>query len=540
MNAANPTTMRAPETDELEGLETEPSSFPAVAGRWRIIDRFALAALAIPALVLRFWTRSPMWLDEALTAHIASLPIGQIPGALRHDGHPPLYYVLVHLWTQVFGTSDLAFRSLAGIFGVALLPVAWLVGRRVGGRSVAWCTVVLVAILPYALRYSTENRMYSLVMLLALVGYLLVDSALRRPRLLTLAGIVLVTSALLWTHYWAMWLGLTAAACVAVRWARSRRAGNATEARAAGAVLVALVLGALTFIPWLGTLAFQSAHTGTPWATRSLPPSVLVSSVQDLGGAVNATDAIGGWVVTLIVLIGLFATKSNSARVLLDLRTQPRARRMAWLCLGTMAVGSFVMLATNSAFQSRYNAVWLPFAFVIGGMGLALVRGPVVQRAVLAVVVLSCAPGAVNNVILARSQSRDAAAAIVQYGRPGDVVALCPDQLGPSLVRELPAGFQVGSYPTFSDPGTVDWVDYTARTNAATPEEFAQNLLDRAGGRNIFLVWMGNYETHKGLCEKVVGLLQKARPGVTYRVTANRANYESENVMQFAANTGGP
>ena len=117
-----------------------------------------------------------MWLDEALTAHIASLPIGQIPGALRHDGHPPLYYVLVHLWTQVFGTSDLAFRSLPGIFGVALLPMAWLVGRRVGGRGVAWCTVVLVAILPYALRYSTENRMYSLVMLLALVGYLLVDS----------------------------------------------------------------------------------------------------------------------------------------------------------------------------------------------------------------------------------------------------------------------------------------------------------------------------------------------------------------------------
>lgn len=481
-----------------------------------------------------------MWLDEALTAHIASLPIGQIPGALRHDGHPPLYYVLVHLWTQVFGTSDLAFRSLAGVFGVALLPLAWLVGRRVGGRSAAWCTVVLVAILPYALRYSTENRMYSLLMLLALAGYLLVDDALRRPRLLTLVGVALVTSAMLWTHYWAMWLGLTAAACVTVRLVRSRRAGEPAEARAAGKVLAALVVGALTFVPWLGTLAYQRAHTGTPWASRSLPPSVLVSSVQDLGGAINATDAIGGWVVALVVLIGLFATRSDSARVLLDLRTQPLARRMAWLCLGTMGVGSFVMLATNSAFQSRYNAVWLPFAFVIGGLGLALFRGPVIQRAALAVVVLSCTPGAVNNVLLPRSQSRQAADAIVQYGHPGDVVALCPDQLGPSLMRELPAGFQVGSYPTFSDPSTVDWADYNARTHAATPEEFAQNLLDRAGTHNIFLVWMGNYETHKGLCEKLAGVLQNARPGVTYRVIANRARYESENVMQFSATTGGP
>jgi hypothetical protein len=173
-------------------------------------------------------------------------------------------------------------------------------------------------------------------------------------------------------------------------------------------------------------------------------------------------------------------------------------------------------------------------------MGLALLRGPVVQRLALVVVVVGCLPGAVSNVTLPRSQSREAATAISTYGKPGDVVAVCPDQLGPALMRELPAGFDVGSYPTFSDPSNVDWVDYDARTHAATPEAFANQVLERAGSRNVFLVWMGTYVTHTGLCEKVAGVLQNARPNMTYRVTANRAKYESENVMQFSAPQSNP
>ena len=110
----------------------------------------------------------------------------------------------------------------------------------------------------------------------------------------------------------------------------------------------------------------------------------------------------------------------------------------------------------------------------------------------------------------------------------------------PRWCASCPRASRWGATPTFSDPSTVDWVDYVARTHAATPEQFAQNLLDRAGNHNIFLVWMGTYVTHKGLCEELAGALQRTRPNVTYRVKGNGADYESENVMQFSANTGGP
>jgi hypothetical protein len=521
------------------GTESPPdvedvAPFPATAGWLRTVDLIALGALGLVAIVVRFSTKSPMWLDEALTVHIAQQPLGQIPHALRHDGHPPLYYFMLHGWMSVFGTSNVAIRSLPGVFGVLLLPATWFAGRRLGGRTVAWCTVVLLALLPYAVRYSTENRMYSLVMLLAVVGWLLVDSALRRPRPLLLVGIVACTSALLWSHYWAMWLGLAAVLLVGFHMVRAWREHRRDDARAAALVIGALAVGAATFLPWLSTLRYQNAHTGTPWGNRSLPPSVIVSSIEELGGAVNATDALAGWIFAFAILLGLFATGVASGRLVLDLRTQPRARRMAWICLLTMGFGSAVMLATNSAFQSRYNAVWIPFAFLIAGIGLAQVRGPLVKRGALALVVLAGVPGVASNITLARTQAGISAAAIARDGRPGDVVALCPDQLGPSLMRVLPKGFVVGSYPTFSDPHTVDWVDYVARTNAATPEQFANQVLAKAGpNHRIFLVWMGTYVTHKGLCERVVNGIQRHRPDAKSIVTADRGYYEAENVMEF-------
>ena len=85
------------------------------------------------SLVLRFWTRSDLWLDEALTVNIARLPLHEIPSFLRRDGSPPLYYVLLHFWMGWFGTSDVAVRSLSGVFGVITLPLVWLAGRRLGG-----------------------------------------------------------------------------------------------------------------------------------------------------------------------------------------------------------------------------------------------------------------------------------------------------------------------------------------------------------------------------------------------------------------------
>src|SRR3954469_24431478 len=120
-----PTGARSSRTGDGEGRDAP------LAARWVL----AVGALVVVVgIVLRFVVRSQLWLDEALSVNIARLPIAQIPGALRHDGAPPLYYVLLHGWMALFGTGDTAVRALSGLCAVATLPLLYFAGRRIGGR----------------------------------------------------------------------------------------------------------------------------------------------------------------------------------------------------------------------------------------------------------------------------------------------------------------------------------------------------------------------------------------------------------------------
>ena len=120
------------------GVETEvaPAALPPDTSRrgvpWAAL---AVGVVVTAGIAARFVARSHLWLDEALTVNIARLPLGRMEAALRHDGAPPLYYVLLHLWMRVFGTGDVAVRALSGVFAVATLPALYLAGRRIGGRA---------------------------------------------------------------------------------------------------------------------------------------------------------------------------------------------------------------------------------------------------------------------------------------------------------------------------------------------------------------------------------------------------------------------
>src|SRR5665213_218919 len=112
-------------------------AFPVPRGRMRTVVGLAVAVVGAAGDGLVFTTHSALWLDEALTVDRARLPISQIADSVKHDGAPPLYYYLLHFWMRLFGQSNFATRSLSGVIGVITLPVAWLAGNRLGGRTVA-------------------------------------------------------------------------------------------------------------------------------------------------------------------------------------------------------------------------------------------------------------------------------------------------------------------------------------------------------------------------------------------------------------------
>src|SRR5690348_10264496 len=99
--------------------------------------------VAAAGLVFFFYTRSAMWLDEALTVNISRLPMSQLHAALNQDGAPPLYYVLLHFWTAIFGTGNVAVRSLSACFMTGTVIATWFAGRRFAGTKAAWIAAAL-------------------------------------------------------------------------------------------------------------------------------------------------------------------------------------------------------------------------------------------------------------------------------------------------------------------------------------------------------------------------------------------------------------
>jgi uncharacterized membrane protein len=97
-----------------------------------------------------------LWLDEAITALTVKNYdfINIITGFAKGDFHPPLYYLILKFWTNLFGYSEIALRMPSVIFGVLTVFFVY----KLGGKKAA----LLMAVNPLAVYYSQEARMYSL------------------------------------------------------------------------------------------------------------------------------------------------------------------------------------------------------------------------------------------------------------------------------------------------------------------------------------------------------------------------------------------
>jgi uncharacterized membrane protein len=475
----------------------------------------AAAAALGAALVVRFVTTSPLWLDEALSVHIAELPYGDVAEALRHDGHPPLYYWLLHAWMSLVGDGDVAVRALSGILAVAALPLAWVAGRRVGGARTGWAAVAVLAWSPYAVRYATETRMYSLVTLLVFVGLLVVRRAVeeRRAPLPRLVALAALTGALLVTQYWSMFLG--AAVVLTLGWWARRR--GPTARRVAVRLVAAMAAGGLVFLPWLPSFLEQAAHTGTPWAPAPRPTVVADLTLRDLGGGPIAEAGLYAALLVVLLLVGVLG-RPTPAGLVLGNRPVPSVAGEAAVAALTLALGAVAGLATASTYASRYAAVVVPLVVVVVARGLAVIPGRRAPLVVGAALVALGAVGVVENVRTDRTQAGQLAARIAEGNEGGVIVVTCPDQLGPAMRRALDQSgvdhVDLYTYPDLGDGRRVDWVDYEERNDAADPAAVAADLLARTASTPdwpIWVAWNGSYRTYEGDCEAFLNALAAER-----------------------------
>jgi len=321
---------------------------------------------------------------------------------------------------------------------------------------------------------------------------------------------------LLLTHYWSFYLVAATGAVLLWAW---RRDGN----RRAGTVLSAMVVGCALFVPWLPAFVAQAASTGTPWGRPERPTNVITISLTDWGGGTLAQTGeaeLLGAGLAVLALLALFASAVNGHRLELDVRTRPHARAEAIIVAVTMGLAVLAGYATASAFASRYTAGVFVLVLLVAAYGVTRLPGEAIQAGFVAVLAALGLAGGVDNLVAQRTQGGEIARYIAANGAAGDVVAFCPDQLGPSVTRLLPDGFDQRTFPSGASPRFVDWVDYADRMAAGDPVEFAADLHQRAADATVWLVWSGGYRTLDTKCETLTDQLRRLRQGGTAVVTS--------------------
>ncbi|NES28716.1 hypothetical protein GCE86_20840 [Micromonospora terminaliae] len=395
---------------------------------------------AVPGLVTLVVTLAGIghaqpWRDELATwsAATRSVPdLGRLAGTIDAATGP--YYLLMHGWTALFGTSPTALRlpSALAMAGAAALTAR--LGARLVGPRAGLLAGLLLAVLPSTSRYGQEARPYALAALLAVLATLLLVGALGRPTWRRWAGYALAVAALGLLHLIA--LTLLAAHALAVLLVVARGPGPAgIDSHAAGAgrrgLLWRWLVAVLPAVVLVAPLVLQAR--GQRGRQLDWVRLVRIDDLAALPGGLAQSGVAGG------LLVGLAALGAA------------RLGRRALLPGAAVLLPVLLLFAAGTAvplWVTRYLFFTVPFACLLAGAALAGVR----LAPALAVVTLAGLLGLPDQAALRRTHEwprtapvdyAGVARIVAEHEQPGDAIVYSPRQSW--LFPDLGLAYHLGS-----------------------------------------------------------------------------------------------
>lgn len=334
-----------------------------------------------------------LWYDEAVTAQVAQQGLAEMARWTADDIQPPLYYAITAGWVQFAGMSEWALRFPSAFFGALMVVLAYALGRRLFGPVAGGLAALLAALHPLWVYYSQEARMYTLLTALGmLAGYALLRvlaaerSHAGYPKSLLgwWAALVVAASALLYTHYFAVFL-LAAFALYFLISLLARRDLDRRRLLVEGAAAGLLVI--LAYLPWLPNTLRRFGEDASYWQGALKLDEALrhIAISFSTGETVLEQQAIPlAWAVAALALLCLAALLWASFRAHRSSFTQ--SRRVAgpeWIVhpssilfvlLYLLApIAAILLLSTgNPKFNPRYLMLASPGLVLLLAGGLAL------------------------------------------------------------------------------------------------------------------------------------------------------------------------
>jgi len=98
-----------------------------------------------------------LWLDEATSVRTSALDVKSIVEERAGAGHVPLYFIMLHFWVNLTGTSEAAVRSLSAVFGILAILITYLLGKELFNYKVGLIASLLSSISYFCLLYTSPS-----------------------------------------------------------------------------------------------------------------------------------------------------------------------------------------------------------------------------------------------------------------------------------------------------------------------------------------------------------------------------------------------
>lgn len=111
------------------------------------------------------WVLQSYWRDEAFSILLAQKPFLEIVRIVAQDYSPPLYFFVLRIWMSMFGSTEIATRSLSFIFYLLTLITVYFFLRKFSSirkRSLVLMMVLVGFLHPLMSANAFEARMYTM------------------------------------------------------------------------------------------------------------------------------------------------------------------------------------------------------------------------------------------------------------------------------------------------------------------------------------------------------------------------------------------
>ncbi|HZE05593.1 MAG TPA: glycosyltransferase family 39 protein, partial [Solirubrobacteraceae bacterium] len=371
-------------------------------------------------VVVRFPTlnEQSFWYDEAATWRIVAHGLGHVFATVpKTESTPPLYYVLLWLWSRVFGIGEVGLRSFSAVASTLTIPVMWLIGRRLVCDRAGLIAALLTAVSPLLFWYAQEARSYSLLLLFSAIALLAFVRALQAPTRGRVLAWSLACALALATHYYAaVMIAAEGVYLALVLWRRRLLTVDRIVLGAGPVVAVGAGLTPLLISQNNGRASFIATQEG------SLPYRIVELAKEDLIGQGQPEKALLTAIGVVFVLVALW---------LLMRRAGPRSRRAALTMAAVgacgVAIAIVVSVAATDYFDTRNLMATWPALILVVAIGLAAARARRVGTLVTAGLVVLSLVCVWNIISMPRFQRPDWRGAAQAMGPSSSTRAIVTD-----------------------------------------------------------------------------------------------------------------